>query len=46
MTLAWRYDTRPFMEAVFTVGQYNLVAMYRNSLGGQLEQGFEGFPVQ
>ena len=33
------------MEAVFTVGQYNLVAMWLNSFGVQLESGFEGFPV-
>jgi len=45
-TLAERYDTRQLMEAVFTVGQYNLVAMYLNSLGVQFEEGFEGFPVQ
>ena len=45
-TLAGRYDTQQFMEAVFTVGQYNLVAMYLNSLGVQFEEGFEGFPVQ
>ena len=34
------------MEAVFTVGQYNLVAMYLNILGVKFEEGFEGFPVQ
>ena len=45
-TLAERYDTRQLMEAVFTVGQYNLVAMYLNSLGVQFEEGFEGFPVR
>lgn len=44
--LARRYDTRQLMEAVFTVGQYNLVAMYLNSLGVQFEDGLEGFPVQ
>ena len=44
-TLAERYDTRQLMEAVFTVGQYNLVAMYLNSLGVQFDEGFEGFPV-
>jgi len=43
-TLAERYDTRQLMETVFTVGQYNLVAMYLNSLGVQFEEGFEGFP--
>jgi len=43
--LAARYTQRQLMETVFTVGQYNLVAMYLNSLGVQFEEGFEGFPV-
>jgi len=43
--LAERYNQRQLMEAVFTVGQYNLVAMYLNSLGVQFEEGFEGFPT-
>ena len=43
--LAQRYDQRQLMEAIFTVGQYNLVAMWVNSLGVQFELGFEGFPV-
>ena len=43
--LAERYDRRQLMETVFTVGQYNLVAMYLNSLGMQFEDGFEGFPI-
>ena len=43
--LAERYDRRQLMEAVFTVGQYNMVAMYLNSLGVQFEEGMEGFPV-
>lgn len=43
--LSERYDRRQLMEAVFTVGQYTLVAMYLNSLGVQFEEGFEGFPV-
>jgi hypothetical protein len=30
---------------VFDVGQYNMVAMYLNSLGVQFEEGWEGFPV-
>ena len=29
---------------IFTVGQYNLVSMALNTLGVQLEEGFEGFP--
>ncbi len=44
-TLAGHYDTRQFVEAVCTVGQYNLVAMYLNSLG-VFEERFEGLPVQ
>ena len=44
-TLSEQYDQRRMMEAVFTVGQYNLVAMWLNSFGVQLESGFEGFPV-
>lgn len=44
-TLSERYDRRQMMEAVFTVGQYNLVAMWLNSFGVQLEPGFEGFPA-
>ena len=43
-TLSERYDQRQMMEAIFTVGQYNLVAMWLNSFGVQLEPGFEGFP--
>ena len=43
--LAERYDRRQLMEAIFTVGQYNLVAMYLNSLGVQFDEGFEGFPL-
>ena len=43
--LAERYDQRQLMELVFTVGQYNMVAMYLNSLGVQFEDGFEGFPI-
>ena len=43
--LAQRYDQRQLTETIFTVGQYNLVAMWVNSLGVQFEPGFEGFPV-
>ena len=45
-TLAKRYDKRQMMEVVFTVGQYNLVAMYLNSLGVQFEEGWVGFPIE
>jgi alkylhydroperoxidase family enzyme len=43
--LVAQYDTRQMMELVFTVGQYNLVAMYLNSLGVQFEEGWIGFPL-
>jgi alkylhydroperoxidase family enzyme len=41
--LAVRYGTEQLMDAVFTVGQYNLVSMALNSLGVQLDPGLEGF---
>lgn len=42
--LAERYNTQQMMDVVFTVGQYNLVAMALNSLGVQLEEGYNGLP--
>tara|TARA_Y100000814_G_scaffold273178_1_gene231075 strand:+ start:1090 stop:1743 length:654 start_codon:yes stop_codon:yes gene_type:complete len=45
-TLSRQYDKRQMMEVVFTVGQYNLVAMYLNSLGVQFEEGWVGFPIK
>ena len=44
-TLSRQYDKRQMMEVVFTVGQYNLVAMYLNSLGVQFEEGWIGYPI-
>ena len=41
-TLAARYGTEQLMDAVFTVGQYNLVSMALNTLGVQLDAGLEG----
>ena len=41
--LADRYTTEQMMDLVFTAGQYKLVSMALNSLGVQLEEGFEGF---
>ena len=41
--LAERYDTEQLIDFVFTAGQYKLVSMALNSLGVQLEEGFEGF---
>ena len=42
-TLARRYTIEQLMDLLFTVGQYKLVSMALNSLGVQLEEGFEGF---
>ena len=41
--LGARYGTEELMDAVFTVGQYNLVSMALNTLGVQLDAGLEGF---
>lgn len=41
--LAERYSTEQLMDFIFTAGQYKLVSMALNSLGVQLEEGFEGF---
>ena len=43
-SLATRYDTQQILDLLFTAGQYKLVSMVLNSVGVQLEQGFEGFP--
>ena len=42
--LTARYDTMQLMDAVFTVGQYNLVSMALNTLGVQQDEGYPGFP--
>ena len=41
--LAQRYNTEQLLDLVFTAGQYKIVSMALNSLGIQLEAGFEGF---
>ena len=41
--LSASYGTEQLMDAVFTVGQYNLVSMALNTLGVQLDAGLEGF---
>ena len=43
--LSKRYTNRQMMETVFTVGQYNMVAMYLNSLGVQFEEDWIGYPI-
>jgi 4-carboxymuconolactone decarboxylase len=44
-SLAARYNTRQLLDLVFTAGQYKLVCMALNSVGVQLEQGYEGLPT-
>lgn len=39
--LSVHYDTRQIMDIVFTVGQYQMLAMALNSLGVQLDEGLE-----
>ncbi len=41
--LAERYSAEQLFDFIFTVGEYKLVSMALNSLGVQLEEGFEGF---
>jgi alkylhydroperoxidase family enzyme len=41
--LAERYTTEQLMDLIFTVGQHHLVSMALNTLGVQLEDGFQGF---
>ena len=39
--LTERYNTQQVMDLIFAAGQYKLVSMALNSLGVQLEEGFE-----
>lgn len=41
--LAERYSTEQLLDLLFTAGQYKLVSMVLNSVGVQLEEGFDGF---
>jgi alkylhydroperoxidase family enzyme len=41
--LADHYTTEQLIDLIFTVGQYHMVSMALNSLGIQLEGGFNGF---
>jgi 4-carboxymuconolactone decarboxylase len=43
--LAKRYNQQQLMDVVATVGQYNLVSMFLNSFGVQLDKGVPGFPI-
>ncbi len=42
--LAERYSDQQMIDVVFTVGQYNMIAMALNSFGVQLEEGYNGLP--
>ena len=41
--LTEHYDTQQIMDIVFTVGQYNMLAMGLNSFGVQRDAGVPGF---
>lgn len=43
-TLSKHLSTQQLMDAVFTVGQYNMLAMGLNTMGVQREEGVPGFP--
>ena len=43
-TLSEQYDKRQLMDLIFTVGAYNLVSMFLNTIGVQLDEGLTGFP--
>ena len=42
--LSNRYNETQLMDLVLTVGDYNMISMYLNTVGVQLEQGKFGFP--
>lgn len=44
--LSARYNTQQILDLLFTAGQYRLVSMVLNSVGVQLEEGFEGFSYE
>ena len=43
-SLSEKYDDKKLMDLIFTVGQYNLISMFLNSVGVQIEEGKKGFP--
>ena len=43
-SLAAHYTTQQLLDLIFAAGQYKLVSMALNSLGVQLEEGYERFP--
>ncbi len=44
--LAQRYNEQQLLDLVFTAGQYKLVCMALNSVGVQLEEGYERLPAE
>ncbi|MFX1450421.1 MAG: carboxymuconolactone decarboxylase family protein [Promethearchaeota archaeon] len=42
--LAERYDKRQLIDLISTVGMYEYVCMFLNTLGVPLDEGFTGFP--
>jgi alkylhydroperoxidase family enzyme len=42
--LAKRYNKQQLIDVVATIGQYNMVSMFLNTLGVQLDEGVPGFP--
>ena len=42
--LAAKYSDKQLLDAIFTVGEYAMVAMYINSAGVQLEKNYSGLP--
>ncbi len=45
-TLAERYDNQQLIDLIFSVGTYNSICMFLNTLGVQLDKGFSGFPKE
>jgi 4-carboxymuconolactone decarboxylase len=43
-TLSKRYNEKQMMDLVMTVGQYNMVSMFLNTCGVQLDSKVTGFP--
>lgn len=42
--LAKRYNEKQLIDVIMTVAQYNLVSMFLNTAGVQLDKGIPGFP--
>jgi hypothetical protein len=42
--LARRYNEKQLIDVVMAIGEYNMVSMFLNTPGAQLEKGVAGFP--